>query len=124
MAKQSRAKIYTGQLKRQNRKMMTLIEQLEQGQARATALVLGCLVQAGGDITFSQATTNRMNTDIARMGYKIVPDAEGLVKVVLVYQEEQVESTEPSDSTIPNIDVKAPVKQWNGEAVGKILLTD
>lgn len=103
MAKQSKVKAYQGQLKRQNRQLMTLVEQSQQAQARATALVLGCLVQAGGDITFSQATTNRMNTDIQRMGYKIEPDAEGLVKVVLVMQEpEAVDTTGTSTKGEPS----------------------
>ena len=108
MAKQSRVKKYQGQLKRENTLLKRALVQAQQGQAKATALMLGLLVQAGGDMVLSQDTTNRMNADISRMGYQVVPTAEGLVRVVLVLQEPEVTEEVPAE--------EAPV--------GKIVLTD
>ena len=64
------------------------------------ALVLGLLVQAGGDVVMSQDTTNTMNKGIARMGYQIVPTPEGLVKVVLVMQEPEVTEETPEEAPV------------------------
>lgn len=87
MAKQSKRAAYHAQTKRENSLLKRALLQEQQAHGRATALVLGMLVQAGGDITFSQATTLKMNQEIARMGYQIRPDAEGRVVVGLVMQE-------------------------------------
>ena len=67
------------------------VVQAQEAQAKATALVIGLLAQARGDVTFSQDTINRMNAEISRMGYRVVPTAEGLVRVVLVMQETEAE---------------------------------
>ncbi len=107
MAKQSRVKKYQGQLKRENSLLKRALVQAQQSEGRTTALLLALLVQAGGDITISQATSNTMRTDIVRMGYKMTPTEEGLVKVVLVMQDAEVTEETPEE---------APV--------GKIVLTD
>ena len=108
MAKQSRVKKYQGQLKRENSLLKRALVQAQQSEGRTTALLLALLVQAGGDTTISQATSNTMRTDIVRMGYKMVPTEEGLVRVVLVLQEPEVTEEVPAE--------EAPV--------GKIILTD
>ncbi len=116
MAKQSRVKKYQGQLKRENSVLKRAVEQAQQAQARATALVLGLLVQAGGDVVMSQDTTNTMNKNIARMGYQIVPTPEGLVKVVLVMQDR---------NDIESMIVERPIPPATEVPTdGKILLTD
>ena len=102
MAKQSRVKKYQGQLKRENSLLKRALVQAQQGQAKATALMLGLLVQAGGDMVLSQDTTNRMNADISRMGYQVVPTPEGLVRVVLVLQEPEVSEEVPSTAKEPD----------------------
>ena len=98
-AKSKRAKFHAI-TKRENTQLKRMVVEAQQAQARATALVLGMLVQSGGDLTLSQATTNTMNKDIARMGYQIVPTPEGLVKVVLVMQEPEVAEEVPQPSSI------------------------
>ena len=107
MAQKSKRAKYQAQTKRENSLLKRALLASQQAQGRATALILGALVQAGGDIVFSQATTDQMNTDIARMGYKIEPTAEGLVRLVLVMQD--AEAT-----------VQSPVEEPNGQ----IVLTD
>jgi hypothetical protein len=119
MAKQSRVKKYQGQLKRENSLLKRAVLAAQQGQGRATALVLGLLAQAGGDVTLSQDTTNRINTDIARMGYKIEPTPEGLVKVVLVLQEPEPTGPQWKEETEDSGSIGMPQ-----EAHGKIVLTD
>jgi hypothetical protein len=123
MAKQSKAKAFHARTKRYASQLERALKQSQQAQGRATALVLGMLVQAGGDITFSKATTDRMNTDIARMGYKIQPDAEGLVKVVLVMQEPEPQ-TEEDKQRLGAQAMMAEHDRDKEASVGKIILTD
>ncbi len=115
MAKMSRVKKHHAQTKRENSLLKRALAQSQQSEGRTTALLLALLVQAGGDITISQATSNAMRTDIVRMGYKMMPTEEGLVKVVLVMQEPEV-NEEVTDPAITS-DTEAP----DG---GKIILTD
>lgn len=106
MAQTSKKQRYHMQTKRENSQLKRALAQSQQAQGRATVIILGLLVQAGGDVTLSQATTDRMNRDMARLGYRMEPDPAGLVKVVLVVQE-----PEPGD---------APVEVPSGN----IILTD
>ena len=108
MAAKSKRARFHAQTKRENTLLKRALVQAQQGQAKATALMLGLLVQAGGDMVLSQDTTNRMNADISRMGYQVVPTAEGLVRVVLVMQEPEVTEEVPAEEAL----------------VGKIVLTD
>lgn len=87
MAQTSKRQKYHMQTKRENSQLKRALAQSQQAQGRATAIILGLLVQVGGDVTLSQATTDRMDRDMARLGYRMEPDPEGLVKVVLVVQE-------------------------------------
>ena len=105
MAKQSRVKKYQGQLKRENSLLKRALVQAQQSEGRTTALLLALLVQAGGDITISQATSNTMRTDSVRMGYKMTPTEEGLVKVVLVMQEPDVQEEIPSTAKEPDAQI-------------------
>ncbi len=100
MAKMSRVKKHHAQTKRENSLLKRALVQSQQSEGRTTALLLALLVQAGGDITISQATSNTMRTDIVRMGYKMMPTEEGLVKVVLVMQEPEVAEEVPQPSSI------------------------
>ena len=116
MAKMSRVKKHHAQTKRENTLLKRALVQAQQGQAKATALMLGLLVQAGGDMVLSQDTTNRMNADISRMGYQVVPTAEGLVRVVLVMQDR---------NDIESMVVEGPIPPATEVPTdGKIVLTD
>lgn len=119
MAKQSRVKKYQGQLKRENSLLKRALVQAQQSEGRTTALLLALLVQAGGDLTISQATSNTMRTDIVRMGYKMMPTEEGLVKVVLVMQEQEPEGASPEE-----IEAGFKASPAEQETDGKIILTD
>lgn len=110
MAKQSKRAKYHAQTKRENSLLKRALAASQQGQGRATALVLGALVQNGGDLVFSQQTTDTMNKELPRMGYKIEPTPEGLVRIILVMQEP--ESLDP------------PADTMTQGADGKIILTD
>ena len=87
MAAKSKRMTNLARIKRERNQLKKLLIQTVQLQGRATALVLGMLVQAGGEITFSIETTTRMSADMSRMGYKIEPDEQGLVRVKLVMQD-------------------------------------
>jgi len=110
MAQQSKKARFHAQTKRENTLLRQELVKATRATGRATAIILGLLVQAGGEVVLAQRTTDTLNQHIARMGYKIEPDPDGLMKVVLVLQDDvAVANPEPPQQEAP---------------VGQIVLTD
>lgn len=105
MAKLSKRQAAHARTKRENSLLRRAMAQSLHAQGQATALILGLLAQAGGTVTLKQGTIDHINREIARMGYKVGKDDEGLPVITLVLQDPEPTTAE-----------EAPV--------GKIVLTD
>lgn len=103
MAQASRVKRFHAHTKRENSLLKREITRLQYERGQTTALMMAMLLENNGDITISQDTTDILNRDIARMGYKIdkSDDNAQLVRVTLVMQPAEPEAPAPVEPPKP-----------------------